>query len=684
MRALLIVFCVGALNGGLTRWGLAPPAEEGGIDRGEAREESFAPAAPSTSSGPSETKALTTRDLDSKTGVVEGSLTSALFRPIVGATVVLIPREDRNAAPIDRAETDAFGSFRFEEVPDGSYDVRVLQAPVAMKVSSIDGVPAKVDADRPSPFVKIDARRLYEVLLDLRYPDGSRPASATLQVFGKPQEWLPDRVLTVEEVRTIPDPGLSFVQVIIDGIEIPIATKFEEDRVERPLTIDLPWSGAFEIEVVGVDVEAGTRITFAAIDRDAPLSGPLLEERGSVRPMNSVEVELDEQGVPRASLYWDAIPPGRYAIGVSRKHQPIAAQTVVTVDRSPVPVSITLPPPRPSIPVRVFAPDGTPIEPQLQLNWILEHERVPLDFAQRIAADGAIEMLLDVLSEGLVGAPDVTLELWIRSTEYGSTRVPFTGAPITVTFEEPAEVTFVVIDENDVESLPELGRPAVITVQNAEGQFLGNSTIGSEEPLRAIPPGEIRWSIQSGNWLSSTWVEGVAVVHSGPNRIEIRIPRRHTVAIHPAPGRRRSPALYPTNLPARPCHFANEVTDSVFFYYGIEAGEYAVQWPAESALWMPITIPRDSEVTLEPRPIETMRWLFPDEEPPVAGPFRSGDVIVIDEIVTAAALQSSPSPAPREFTVLRDGEWITIEGTIADLRTGERAGGMLVPVDFER
>ena len=224
----------------------------------------------------------------------------------------------------------------------------------------------------------------------------------------------------------------------------------------------------------------------------------------------------------------------------------------------------------------------------------------------------------------------------------------------------------------------------MITVRSVKGGFVGNWTIGSDEPLRAVPPGEIEWSIQSGNWIASTWAKGTASVRSGQNIVEVRIPRRHTVAIHPVPDRQRSPALYPTNLPWRMGHFAEEVNDGTFYYHGVAPGEYAVQWPGEPSLWMPISVPRESEVTLEPRPIETMRWLFPDDEPRVAGPFQSGDVIAIEEPTTARELKISHSPVPQTFTVLRNGEWITLEGAIIDLRNGERAGGMLVPVDLDR
>ena len=686
MRAPLIALCLGLLIGGLARWGTSSPARS--IDPPRELSEISAPSderkPKPTSSVPS---APSTVELSAPSGAavgsIEGFVGMDLFEVEAGVTVELVRDDGTTPAVLGRATTDAFGSFRFNGVPEGIYQIGIVDSATPLKIDTVKGLPAQVVAEAVPPFVSIIAEREYDVLFDLRYPDGSSPEEAIIEDVSARHPWRPGQVVSIGDQRMFGEYWPLFIEV--DGLREAVKVPIKEDRVDRPLLVSLPWSGSIELEVIDVEPDTGMVGYLAAIDQIGDLDATVFDNRGDLRSIISSSIVVDENGNSKALVTWGQIPPGLYAIGISHPNQPIASLTSVWVDRAITDVSLSLPPPATEgIPLRILDPSGEPIDANLRLVWHLKHEQVPLRLKKETLDDGTLSLRLGEFAQSVVDSGDGNVKLSVHSIDFGSMITPFTGEPLTLMFTAPAELVFEVIDENDPAELPANVRPSNISIQDGTGRFLAHSFLGSEFTKVLVSPGEIRWTVQGGNWATSPWAEGTAIVHSGLNVIKIHIPRRASVTIHPAPGRARSPALYFTELPVRSARFADQVTDSVFSYYGVVDGEYAVRWPSEPDLWMPLTITRDSDVILEPRPIEAMRWLIPEESAGASGPFRSGDVIAIERPLTAAAVFQSPSPQQRKFSILRDGEWIVIEGALGDLRRGERSGGVLVPVELER
>ena len=633
-------------------------------------------------------------------GVVEGWFAFEGREPAVGVVVGWVP--EGHEEPLRSATTDALGRFRFDGLPSTRGSVALRSAPWPVRIDgSRPRPPGTLPPDdvtpssrAPAPFVEVSLERLFDVRFDLRYPDGSSPEFAVIETSGERHDWTPGSTLRCRALSgVVGQHGETHFSVEVAGIAYPRRVAIVEERIERPITIDLPWPGAIEIDLGSADGPVAAHAYVAALPPGRSIDARwisqhgverLISDRDSAPPFFSGFPLEDPPWDPesgRGRIRCEGLPPATYAVGVARQGRPISVVTTVTVERETVTVSLELPGVEAeAIPVRVLAPDRSPAEAELGL-FTVDAPNVGLPMIVTRGEVGEVRILLDDVTRALLDDRSTpAMRLRASHPEFGECTVPFDGAPVTVQFAEPARIEFEVVDENPRAEAPGEAAPGAIIVRDPHGRTLQSWWIGSETPPVPIAPGFVELTVVGSNAMAQEeWVRGLHVeLRPGTNRVVVPIPRRHSLVILPDGERAPSPYLQPIDEPAPVrAQYAAKVVSGAFHYFGLAPGEYALGWPTETDRWMPITIPTDREVIFAPQPIEALRVIVGGAV--VGGPFRDGDVIAVDDRTVCVRLRGSHSPGVELLAVRRSGRWIEVEASPADLRAVESAGGAVVP-----
>ncbi|MGA1202727.1 MAG: hypothetical protein ACO4BJ_07050 [Planctomycetota bacterium] len=614
-------------------------------------------------------------------------------------------------APAPVAETDFLGRFELL-VPAGelgSIELVEEGERTRWRRTVEDGVGPLSASFRPidlapDSFLRVEVERLHPVLFELRHPDGSIPEGAEVVVGGERHRWRSGRVLRLPafgegtgELRSATggeDELEGWIEV--GGRRIPRAISLGEARVERPIPVDLPWPGGIEIAVGSLDGPVEADGFVAALPRGPVPDGLWLRRHGwgswlEKAGGNDLSRSFSLAASPgsgeggRGRISWSGVPPGEYLVGIAHRGGAVSALTTVVVGSEVVVVDLDLPPLAGSaVPVRILAPDGgvTPVQLGLRL---ADLRAVHFPHSSTTDADGTVWIAPGERIASALRGGDEEVLLTITSVDYGVREIPFDGRPLTWRFEEPARVRFEIIDENRAGAVG--SGPGSVEVRAEDGSLLGSWWIGSGEELPPLPPGPVECFVRGrgGFDVGERWAPPMrAVLRPGLNELRIRIPVRHSLAVRWSPeDRGRGLTLLSLEHPPLDrLQFASEIRGMVLFFHGLPPGSYALRGERG---WHPVTVPADTEVTFDPRPVEALRLSLvrPGDAAARAAldatPLREGDILVEEGGPSISVLQGSHSPALVSLPVLRGGAPIEVETSLRVLRELEEAGLILLP-----
>jgi hypothetical protein len=274
------------------------------------------------------------------------------------------------------ATTGSDGSFLFDDLDDGNYDVRAVRDGFVFENF---GDPWRrrmvVASDSKVEFTAIPTfRRTF----DLRLPDGSAPDRATLHFrrVGEPND--PEQGTWTPAEPTVDLPTGDWIVIAASGSEASRIRTIESARFLSSETnvVSPPPAGSETVQIAlrGVCAIEGTistsygappyttSVVAVALDSGKEPDPSLFSARPDFRKRDEPRAQVQTGGERGATYRIDRLVPGRWYVGVFRERsEPPAATAVLELGQSVLEHDFVLPPadPKLSMRVRVFDPDGT-------------------------------------------------------------------------------------------------------------------------------------------------------------------------------------------------------------------------------------------------------------------------------------------------------------------------------------
>lgn len=474
-------------------------------------------------------------DVPRGTGRIVGTVVDDGGRPVAGVEVSAfrvdmtgpaMPRHDLEEevrryvtwlrtydVPVAQVVTGSDGAFVLDGLADEDHSVRAW----------VRGYDIEHDFDeyRPGAELRLVARALVEVRVEIVLPDGTQPRSAEIRLSWRhasgSEDWTPDS----PTLRLAA--GAYEVQAIVSNED---GTTFQSK--ERTVVVEAaPQTIRFAM--------SATSGVSGGIGPGKLCEGDSWEVRAlripdGEQPARDRLVQDGHRGVAGDDSYWiDELPPGRYLVGLVHLDRTVLRTKIVDLGAEPVHCDFDLAGP-PSFRVRVLGPEGKPVQDALVRTWTERPMLSGACGAALLQPDGSF-LVVDAdegPAERLVEA---------RSERYGEKRVPYRAglaADIDVRFEPAAwlRVDLEGADGIDVRARLVLWRgvrPDVVAAGDkvAEHRF----EIGPAQPgtFELIVSSDVSSSVGPGD--SMIVARREIRLAAGRNEATVQLPRRHRLSV---------------------------------------------------------------------------------------------------------------------------------------------------------
>lgn len=438
-----------------------------------------------------------------------------------------------------RAVTGADGTFRIEGLPAGNWTANAY----------LEGHDAEVRDRRwgrveTGDEVEFVVRPLIDVPVDVRMPDGSRPAEADVAAAGEDSaqvRWTPDAAF----IRLVP--GTYRFTAGVGGDRLTPAP-FTSEEVEvvlelgvTPETVVLPLSGTLgirgEVHGSGDGLSPGiATVLMKRVDADATPEAVRFVQTDNRKAVH----------VGRGYEFLD-IEAGRYAVGVSQNFSNEAegvrivdvVDRIVELDLALDPVDLSR-----SVRVHVFAPDGSRPDrasPTVEADGLERAFSFQLESRRFDDGSYAVDMSEEMEKAYFEEPGDAEFRLIVRHREYGRVEAALTPGQLeaTVRFREPASV---LVDVAGAAASGKLERLSVRLRPASAGD--GSRSRFSETRAAVSPEGRatfehlqpgayvVELSVgEPGRFSANTLDEQDVTVESGTVTVDLAMPPLHTLEV---------------------------------------------------------------------------------------------------------------------------------------------------------
>lgn len=500
-------------------------------------------------------------------GVISGTVRSDTGEPIAGAVVtasrldVPLPAAARDptrpwpdpAGQLrERAEWIAWresGRYRATSAPDGTWRIEGLPD-VAFRVDGVaNGWTLKVWGDvsreaRPGDTVALVGTPRASLAVDLRREGGGPPRSATIEFRSRrmtgSQTWAPSQPAfdlepgTYDVVATTheyPPQRSEHVEVLI------------ERGTSTAVVLQLRARPALRLRVKWPDGEHYPEATASVVRHEG-------RELPDVAAMDGLADDGRFAAGSASRLFLD-LEPGRYLVVVRRSRGAgIGGHAIVEVGSGLTECEVVVPPVDRSkyVVVRVTGPDGATL-PDVQLrdsgksptlSWLGDGETMDRPDGTAWYFPGAAAR---------PDAPEMRWRIHATHAQYGSRSVEVprgTARDVTIRMDEPARLEVVLVPG---EGAPPLGEFSVVWFDDAGSDAAPSNrsvqavaSVGSDGRVtlpRLQPAAGVVavYHVGSDRRRSQSLIHRApATLRSGPQTVEIRLPRLHAVTLRGAPG----------------------------------------------------------------------------------------------------------------------------------------------------